>query len=135
MVPSVTELEAAIAAVVEGDLTGLTTVLEADHPDLLHAAGNLAELTIMRTALTKVLQAWRDGGRSSRDVQKWASFVRRGFAAGRSSGPLRPIDIKYDAGAEALIVEIMARLDEIGDVVDGDIDDVELEEMVKTLEA
>jgi hypothetical protein len=32
---------------------------------------------------------------------------------------VRPIEVDYDVRAEAEIVEVVARLDEIGDVVDG----------------
>ena len=51
-------------------------------------------------------------------VQGWASFVRRGHLPG-VAGPIKPIEIDYDLCAEDQIAEIISRLDEIGDVIDG----------------
>jgi hypothetical protein len=45
------------------------------------------------------------GGAISPDLpQAWASFVRRGYAAG-SGGPIRPIDIDYEQACEDDIAE------------------------------
>ena len=128
------DLEAAIAAVVEGDVNRLSTVLTADHLELLDAAAKLPPLSVSRSALTRVLKEWRSGRCSADDVQKWASFVRRGYVSGKTSGSLRPIDIEYDAMDEELIVEIIGRFDEIGDLIDGSIDDNEQEEMLRALQ-
>ena len=51
----------------------------------------------------------------------------------KTKGALRLIDIGYDASDEELIVEILRRLDEIGDKIDGYIDDNEREEMLRVL--
>ncbi len=127
------DLGAAIAAVVEGDVSRLSTVLAADHLELLDAATKLSPLSVSRSALTRVLKEWRSGHCSADDVQQWASFVRRGYVSGRSGG-VRPIDIEYDAMDEELIVEIIGRFDEIGDLIDGIIDDNEQEEMLRALQ-
>lgn len=127
-------LEMTIAAIVAGDLNGLTMVKAADHPDLLDAAARLPPLTISRPALAKVLKSWRSGHCNADDVQQWASFVRRGYIAG-IRGAVRPIDIEYDALDEDLIVEIIGRLDEIGDMIDGEVSDNEREAMLRILEA
>lgn len=127
------DLEAAIAAVVEGDVNRLSTVLTADHLELLDAAAKLPQLSVSRSALTRVLKEWRNGHCSAEDVQRWASFVRRGYVSGNSGG-IRPIDIEYDAMDEELIVEIVGRFDEIGDLIDGRIDDNEQEEMLRALQ-
>lgn len=129
-----TTLASAIAAVVDGDLNSLSTVLAANHDDLLRAAAELPDLTISRPALIKVLKAWRSGLGSADDVQRWASFVRRGYIAGQFHGGVTPIDIDYDANDEELIVEIIGRFDEIGDLIDGHIDDNEQQAMLKALE-
>lgn len=128
------DLEAAIAAVVEGDVSRLSTVMTADHLELLDAATKLSPLSISRSALTRVLKEWRSGHCSADDVQQWASFVRRGYVSGKVSGGIRSIDIGYDAMDEELIVEIIGRFDEIGDLIDGRIDDDEQEEMLRALQ-
>lgn len=128
------DLEAAIAAVVDGDVNRLSTLLTADHLELRDAAAKLPHLSVSRSALLRVLKEWRSGHCSADDVQQWASFVRRGYVSGKTSGGVRPIDIEYDAKDEELIVEIIGRFDEIGDLIDGRIDDTEQEEMLRALQ-
>src|SRR5262245_2923922 len=126
-------LQLAIAAVVEGDLNRLSTVLAASHHELLDAAAKLHQLSVSRSALTRVLKGWRSGHWSADDIQQWASFVRRGYVSGKAGGGLRPIDIEYDAMDEELIVEIIGRFDEIGNPIDGRIDDNEQKKMLRAL--
>ncbi|GAB1361481.1 hypothetical protein MASR1M32_07170 [Rhodobacter sp.] len=133
MVDQTAPLASALSAVVQGDLTGLPSVLSADQADLIEAAAQLPELRLTRRATADVLQAWCDGRWSAKEVQKWASFVRRGFVAEQSAGPIRPVDITYDTDGEDTIVEIIARLDEIGDLVDGLVDEAEREDMIRRL--
>ena len=60
--------------------------------------------------------------------------MRRGYLVdGRRGEPARPIDIDYEAGAEKALVEVLARLDEIGDVVDGQVNSDEIQEMLQSL--
>jgi len=126
-------LEVAVAAVVAGDMNGLSMVLGASHPELQDAASKLPQLSVSRSALTRVLKDWRSGTYNSDNVQQWASFVRRGYVAGRGNGAIRPIEIEYDASDEELIGEIIGRFDEIGDLIDGHIDENELVEMLRAL--
>ena len=128
-------LETAIAAVVLGDLSGLSTLRAASHPDLLGAAATLPPLIISRSALIRVLKNWRSGRFGADDVQRWASFVRRGYVSGNTSAAAYPIDIDYDAVDEELIVQIIGRFDEIGDIIDGTVDGDEQEAMLAVLEA
>jgi hypothetical protein len=126
-------LTVAIAGIVEGDLSFLGMVLTAGHRALLEAAANLPQLVVSRSGLARVLENLRNGFFSPEDIQRWASFVRRGYVTGGVSGELRPIGIEYDAKDEALIAEIIGRLDEIGDQVDGRIDASEVEEMLRAV--
>lgn len=126
-------LARAIAAVVDGDLNGLATVEAASHRELCDAAEKLPQLLVSSAALERVLESWRRGLFASEDVQRWASFIRRGYVSGRPSGEIRPIEIGYDANDEELIVEIIGRLDEIGDQIDGCVDAHEQEEMLRRL--
>jgi hypothetical protein len=126
-------LTAAIAGIVAGDLNCLAVVLSASHRALSDAAAKLPPLLVSRSTLTKVLEDWHRGLFSAQDIQKWASFVRRGYVSGGAFGATRPIPIEYDAEDEALIVDIISRLDEIGDQIDGHIDAREVEEMLRAL--
>ncbi len=128
-------LEVAIASIVEGDLSGLSAILVANHGDLLDAAAKRPQLTISRPALRRVLTAWHSGLCTAGDVQHWASFIRRGYIAKTVSGGVVPINIGYDPNDEDMIADIIGRLDEIGDKIDGDIGESEQTEMLKALRA
>jgi len=65
-------------------------------------------------------------------VQRWGSFVRRGYY-GTTDGPIRPLDIDYDPLAEDLIAEVVARLDGLGDPVDGTLSDEEIQELINEI--
>jgi hypothetical protein len=101
----------------------------------LGAAATLPPLIISRSALIRVLKNWRSGRFGADDVQRWASFVRRGYVSGNTSGAAYPIDIDYDAVDEELIVQIIGRFDQIGDIIDGTVDGDEQEAMLAILEA
>lgn len=47
--------------------------------------------------------------------------------------PIFPIDIEYEVEKEDLIVEIISRLDELGDIVDGKIDKIEIDNFLQQL--
>jgi len=96
--PSVETLAAAIAAVVEGDMNSLSTILAASDHELQKAAANRPKLSVSLSAVARVLRDWRSGHYTADNVQQWASFVRRGYVARDSLGGIRPIDIEYDAG-------------------------------------
>lgn len=89
-------------------------------------------LVLTTTSLLKVLNAFQRHEVSPSLVQQWASFVRWGFLP-QDTGPGRPIAIDYDPLAEDRIVEVIARLDELGDLVDGELEDNELVEMIGSL--
>jgi hypothetical protein len=126
-------LAAEIAGVVAGDLNCLPAVLAAPNHALSDAAADLPQLLVSRSTLTRVLEDWRRGSFSAQDIQRWASFVRRGYVAGSASGAIRPIPIEYDSGDETVIADVIGRLEEIGDQIDGHIDARELEEMLRVL--
>ena len=73
-----------------------------------------------RRSVMAVLQGLSAGSISGEQAQAWASFVRWGFIEG-GLGLIRPLDIEYDAAAEDAIVEVVGRLDQIGDLIDGDL--------------
>lgn len=68
-----------------------------------------------------VLRGPYDSAFSPELTQAWASFIRRGYVAEPGGGPIRPIDIDYEQAYEDDIAETVSRLDEIGDLVDGEV--------------
>jgi hypothetical protein len=131
--PAMDALALAIVAVVGGDLKCLAAVTAAGHRALWDAVEKAPRLLVSRVAVVKVLEEWHGGFLSPEDVQRWASFVRRGYVSGKSSEALHPIPIEYDPNDEELIAEVIGRLDQIGDQVDGHIEQREVEEMLGTL--
>ncbi|PRA85907.1 hypothetical protein CQ054_10575 [Ochrobactrum sp. MYb29] len=123
----------AIDAVVAGDLRGLPTLRAASHSELLEAAEGLPKLVVTRLTLIRILKSWLGGQYSADQVSQWASFVRRGYFPNMERAGLRPIGIDYYTPDEDLIVEIMARFDEIDDLIDGVINEDEKNEMLKSL--
>jgi len=126
-------LESALSAVAAGELDAFSILKAADSTKLQAAARNLNSLTISRAALMRVLLDWRSGTHSAVEVQQWASFVRRGYISGKPLRGGQPLDIAYDTDDEDLIVEIIGRFDEIGDLIDGSIDESEQVEMLRVL--
>ena len=116
---------------VAGDLRHFDTILKSDHEDIRAAAAE--RLRVERNGLLDVLNAWGRGELADAQVQAWASFIRRGYVASRDLRPLRPIDIEYDPAWEELIVEVLARLEALGDLVDGNVSDDERGSMVEAL--
>jgi hypothetical protein len=115
---------------VGGDFAALAVVRKQPHEWIADARSRLPELAVSGAALVRVLEELRDGHISKEDAQAWASFVRRGYIAGRISFPVSPIDISYAQGIEDLVAGIISRLDELGDKIDGDIDNTEVAEML-----
>jgi hypothetical protein len=116
-----TRLRAAAERVVAGDAGSLAILAEAPHDQLLEAAAG-ANLTVGGDSVARVLQSLDRHEIGQAQAQRWGSFVRRGYVAGRGDqGPVKPLPIDYDPTYEDIITEIISRLDEIGDVVDGDV--------------
>jgi hypothetical protein len=115
-------LPQALERVLRGDLSGLADIESVDHAAVRGAAEALGEpLVVTRTAAVSVLRGLLDGGYSPGLCQVWASFVRRGYAAPSAGGPVRPLDIEFEEAWEDGISTTVSRLDEIGDVVDGEV--------------
>ena len=114
---------------VAGDLTHFDTILKAGHEDLRAAA--VGGLLLERRGVLNVLHAWERGELADAQVQAWASFIRSGFLP--SPEPIRPINVEYDPVWEELINEVLGRLDELGDEIDGTVSDKERASMIEAL--
>ena len=90
----------------------------------------LLELVVTSKSIVRVLTALKDRAVTAQDVQAWASFVRRGYVAGMTNQPVKPLTIEYEQLYEDAIVEIIDRLDQLGDLIDGTIDETMLDTMI-----
>ena len=104
---------------VEGDSAAFARVCALPHAHLLAARRDLAVLTLTTSAVWRVLRALQQHTLTPSQAQAWASFVRRGYVAGQSVGPIQPLTIAYADADEDVIADAIARLDELGDTIDG----------------
>lgn len=124
----------ALIAVVEGDPRVLPVIKSLEHRDLVKVAAELRRLAVVRrSAVVGVLRGLLVGAWTPEEVQAWASFVRRGYVAGGSDLPVRPLDIGYDDACEEEIAAAVSRLDEIGDLVDGEVTRGEVLDLLQLL--
>jgi hypothetical protein len=132
-VVSDSSLQRLIAETVGGDLTAFRGLLEQEYARVERLADSLTDLVVTKEGLLRVLVEFQQQTVPEDLIQQWASFVRRGYF-GYSAAPIRRLDIRYDDSAEEEIVEVVSRLDELGDVVDGEISGEELSQMIDTLQ-
>lgn len=91
-----------------------------DLPDDVSALEVSEHLVLGPEAVARVLSDLDRGVVDGKSAQQWASFIRHGYLASSSDrGPVTPIFLPYEASHEDSIVEAIARLDEIGDMIDG----------------
>jgi hypothetical protein len=129
-----TSIVAAVEKLVSGDMAMASLVYELPHEQLAEASRD-THLVLTRCAVVNVLRGLTAGGISDSDAQQWASFVRRGYVSKPADGAVKPIAIDYELQFEDAIVEAIGRMDEIGDAVDGKLDDEEIQGLLDELEA
>jgi hypothetical protein len=126
-----------LASTLQGDLVAFARLEQQPHALLVQLATQLTNLTLGPDALLAVLESLEQQTVATPLIQRWASFVRRGYLADSSARrrqPIKPLDIPYAAEAEAQIVAVLTCLDELGDVVDGTIEPKQLHELVASLQ-
>lgn len=127
-------VEADLARVVAGDVERLQALKCYPLRDLSLAARSVGDALILTSAtLAGVVDGLRARRLEGRAAQLWAAFLRWGLLPDDDRGAAEVIDIAFEAEREDQIVEVLARLDEMGDVVDGVLSDLDLEEMVAVL--
>jgi hypothetical protein len=123
-----------LSSALSGDSDALRPLSRTPQDELLNASRG-ADLMVRRESVAVVLRSLSNHSIDGDLAQAWASFVRRGYFAGKHAhGRLMPLDINYEPAYEDAIAEIIARLDQIGDSVDGTVpDDAELELLLLSL--
>lgn len=117
---------------VEGDLAAFSLLVRQPAVVLHASRAPLDELVLTTRSVRNILRLLQAGKATPRQVQQWASFMRRGYIP-RPGEAILPIDIEYDPAHEEEIANIVSRLDEIGDMIDGQISDEELGSMLGKL--
>ena len=118
-----TSLKSLLLRLLSGDTDALPALAQVSQDKLLEA-GNGVELLVRRESVAEVLRKLSNRSIDGKAAQAWASFIRRGYAQGQHLGKgIMPLSIDYEAAHEDAIVEIISRLDQVGDSVDGDIPD------------
>ena len=124
-------LQRELRITIAGDTAAMSRIASAPQSELLLAAEHCADLALSPQAVARVLEGLLNRTVSPSDAQQWASFVRRGFVAPQPSGPVRAVDIAYDPEHEEVLATVVSRLDEIGDLVDGEVSDHELAQLLR----
>jgi hypothetical protein len=119
--------------VISGQLDHLDALRQQDWRDVLRAAAS-RRLVLQAGAVVRVLRSLGRPETDARLVQAWASFMRRGYFEG-SPPPITPIEIDFDESRDEAIAEAVARLDELGDAVDGTLSAGQAGNLVKRLGA
>jgi hypothetical protein len=130
---SVRVLEA-LEAVLQGDPRGMAIIATFDHAELRGVASEVRQPALVaRSGAVRVLRGLLEDAWTPEQAQAWASFVRRGYVAGRDLHAIRPLDIDYEDACEEEIAAAVSRLDEIGDLVDGEVSTGEILDLLQLL--
>lgn len=122
-----------LARAVQGDMEAFSLLLAQPHQAIQASRDALDELVLTADSVRRVLVAFQQHAVDPSLVQRWASFVRWGMIAGNGDEPIKSIDIDYDTAAAEKIADVIVRLDEIGDSIDGEISKEDLTEMIHSL--
>ncbi|SOD72775.1 hypothetical protein SAMN05892883_2115 [Jatrophihabitans sp. GAS493] len=127
------QILAALSDVLLGEVSGIK-VIESAKPEELASCVASMPLVLKPEAVVSVLQKFGSGQISADDAQRWASLVRWGFIPGRpGSESTGPVDIDWELRYEDEIGEAVGRLDELGDLIDGTIDQDEVRYLINSL--
>lgn len=127
-----TTYDAVMSRALSGDAKALDGI-EDSSPLLEPHAVSAPPLRLSAGAVAAVLSDYVGGQISEAEAQRWAALMRWGHMSNASGRPVRPWHIEFDPTKEDAIVECLARLDELGDIIDGRLRDGEAEDLLKAL--
>lgn len=113
------EVRTNLLRAIGGDVTALRSLAAYSDEALRHAAAELGDVELTAHAVANVVRGLVSGEYPDGDVQQWACFVRWGFIA--EQRPLDALRLEYSPDDEDDIVEVVARLTELGDLIDGEL--------------
>jgi len=127
-------LAMALNAALRGDPGAIAELSAAGNSQIVAAADELpGPLVLTGEAVATVLQGLVERKLDPADCQAWASFVRRGYVSNAAGGATDSLDIDYELTRDEQIADAVSRLDELGDVIDGEISDDEAFELIHSL--
>jgi len=124
-----------LVQILTGDAQHIRVLKERQQSEITKVAEEMPSncLILLPEAVRRVLISLLKREIVPEQAQAWASFVKRGYIpTGRDA--ISPILITYDANREDEIVEAIARLDELGDLLDGTLDDDEIRQLLEQLD-
>lgn len=101
--------------------------------DELRLAAESRQFTVRTDAVIRVVNGLLSGQISAHDAQRWASFVRRGYVASSPGRGTADVEIEYDPDYDEAIAEAVGRLDELGDIIDGELRPGEADQLLAAL--
>jgi hypothetical protein len=125
---------------VQGDFEAFVRLLQVPESTIVAYRSATGELVLTKATVCRVLGMLLRKEIPPYRVQQWAFFVRRGYIADSDTlypslgKPFTRLHIEYERYCEDEINEITARLNEIGDLIDGYVSDEEIQGMLRSLE-
>lgn len=106
---------------IQGNVSIIKKLKLLDHEKIRNLFKKVAPIIMTKQYIYNALQNFKNGKSKQSDLQEWASFIRRGYLPSPKSTSISPLKIDYQREDEDVIVEVIAKLDQIGDKVDGKI--------------
>ncbi len=125
------EISHVLDTILDGDVEKVDELTSFSAEDV--ASATSGEVVLEATAVARVLQDFRDGRRSAEQVQRWANFVRWGSVPASTGVGLHSVDIAFAPEREDAIATALERLDELGDLIDGQVDSDEIDDLLTNL--
>lgn len=119
---------------VEGHLSKLATLRHQSQEALASAESELTKpLAVAKAQVLRVLNGVLARRITQQEARLWAFFVLRGYFPDASRAePLKAIHVEI-AENEQAIVDVLSRLAEAGDLIDGALDRGEIESLAATI--
>lgn len=126
----------ALEAVLRGEPAAMDAIVRTDQQAIRAAGAMIASpLILTRDATSNVLKGMAAGRVSPGLAQAWASFVMRGYVGRPSANqPILPLVIDFETTWEDAIAQAVSRLDEIGDLIDGQVSNDEVTCLLRNLQ-
>lgn len=122
-----------VELVVRGDLSRLPKLAQHNHEDLRRAWAQSSHPQLTARTVLDVLLGLRRGDVTAKQAYQWAGFLFSGYG-GSSELPVKPLDFEYDPKDQDRISQIIMRLEQMEDAVDGPISEAELDRMISLME-
>lgn len=121
-----------VERLVQGDVGALDIVRAAPHEAVLKAWLHSEQPSLTAAALRGVLADLIEGRVAPDIVQSWASFIMHGYLE-PVGPPTMPVEVEYESKYEEPIIETIAVLEQMGDLIDGQPSESQLRQFIDEL--